>query len=159
MKKKYLATLALAGILVFAGVPMVVSASSPNAGGTIIDGNRGDAGDTMDVGEGEVPLDVDEGEVPQEDIGEGDVPLDAGEDNVSPEDIGEGDVPLAVMSDQAKNAGTSWVPYAVGAGAATAVVGAGIWMAFHTGAIKAGAVKAGANGWRLKPGAKKSKKK
>lgn len=101
MKKRYLLTLALAGMLVFAN-PVQVNAMSPNAGGTIVGDQQGNAGDTIDIGDENVPM------------GDG-------------AEIPDSDTPLAVLSADAQtNTRFSWTGFAVGV-ATTGVLGTGVW--------------------------------
>lgn len=105
-KRKYLLTLALAGMLVFGNAPMTVSAASPNAGGTVVSGEQENAGDTLDIGENDLPMTQGEG---------------------TPEtDIQENDTPLAVLSGDTQTSRFSWWGFWLGALTAT-VVETGVW--------------------------------
>ena len=122
MKTKYLLTLALAGMLVFGTAPVTANAASPTAGGTIVDGDQGDAGDVLDLDEDGLPL-------------------DEGQGNADETEVAEDDTPLAVLSTETKTANpVRTVVIVVGSVAAVAVVGTGIAVA--TGVIGAGAAGA-----------------
>lgn len=109
MKRKYLLTFALAGMLVFGSVPITANAASPNAGGTVVDESGANAGDVMDIDESGVPL------TPPED--------DATQSTEIPED----DTPLAVLSsDSQTRGGFSWWGFVTGV-LTSGVVGTGIW--------------------------------
>ena len=75
MKRKYLLTLALAGMLAFGNAPITASAASPTAGGTIVDEQQGDAGDVLNLDESGLPLAEGEGSSDEADIEDEGTPL------------------------------------------------------------------------------------
>lgn len=109
MKRKYLLTFALAGMLVFGNAPITVNAASPNAGGTVVDDQQGNAGDELNIDESGVPLTNPE------------------DDATKSTEIAEEDTPLAVLSsDSQTKGGFSWWGFVAGV-LTTGVVGTGAW--------------------------------